>query len=40
MEENPEDSKNVKRRMKEERVEMVMNSTAFFFKRLMNKTIQ
>lgn len=30
MEENPEDSKNVKRIMKEERAEMVMNNTALF----------
>lgn len=32
MEENREDSKNVKRIMKQERAEMVMNNTAFFLK--------
>lgn len=30
MEENPEDSKNVNKRMKEESVEMVMKNRAFF----------
>lgn len=39
MEENPEDIKNVNKRMKEESVEMVMKNRAFFFssKQEMNK---
>lgn len=38
MEENPEDSKNVNKRMKEESVEMVMKNRAFFSsKQEMNK---